>query len=570
MQEPDRDLSQSPSVSYVVWEPPGHDIAILLNLQIAEGLRQTMSEEWEIGGILLGRSEPGDSADRRLIIINDYIPFESEHARGTAFTLSAQDKDKFKRLLRLQAGQGNHPIGFFRTHLRKGLYLDEADFTLAQEFFSSPESVVLLARPERTGSPIGGFFFWEEGSMFRQSTYLPFPLSQKELEEGGFSVLHGMPGEVHSHVAQPPAKTQRNKARLAYAGLAAALVLFPIVAWLAERTPTPKVTVPASLLSVRQEGQDLRLSWNPGIDAVRNSNHGTLWIADGQQERRVDLDSQQLRSGSYVYHPQTWDVMFRMALSKVAEQGSESIEFVGDHTVTPTVATPPTEIAKVSPLEPLRKPSKARSDDDADDDPPPARSVNPVVTQPPQVQAQPTIQQPPNQVASVAPPQSPSPQQPAAAPKDDRPVQRVRPEPSVSVTTQAVEPGRYQQWVQKMPLIRRLQRGVKGGDDYTPPRVAREVPPRVPPSLARSMRSDRNVEFRVKIDKTGRVRSIESVSSGDDRLTDIAADAVREWKFEPARLHGRPVMGEVYTNLRFHAPVRDIASNTVGTSTEEQ
>ncbi|HLJ49422.1 MAG TPA: energy transducer TonB [Bryobacteraceae bacterium] len=540
-------------------------------------MRQTISEEWEIGGILLGRSEPGDSADRRLIIVNDYIPFESEHARGTAFTLSAQDKDKFKRLLRLQAGQGNHPIGFFRTHLRKGLYLDEADFSLVQEFFSSPENVVLLARPERTGPPLGGFFFWEEGSLNRQSTYLTFPLSQKELEESGFSLLHGMPEDVHSHVVAAAPKPKPNKARFAYAGLAAALVLVPLTAWLAERVSAHKEQAPP-LLSVHQEGQDLRLSWDAHVASVRNSNSGTLWIADGSQERRVDLSPQLLRAGSYLYHPQTADVMFRMTLAKVAEQGSESIEFVGDHTVTPVSAPPPVEIAKASPLAPLRKPVNNSSDDDADDDSPPVRVSKPVQVQaqpvqsPPSQQPQQQPQQPPAQVAATVPPPSAPPQQaPPPAPKDDRLVQRTRPESTVSVTTQPVEPGRYQQLVQKMPLIRRLQsRSYRGGDEYTPPRVAHEVPPRVPASVARSLHGDSDVEFRVKVDKQGRVRSIETLTRGDGRLIDIAADAVREWRFEPARLRGRPVSSEIYTNLRFHNGVRDVAANSANSSTAEQ
>jgi hypothetical protein len=63
------------------------------------------------------------------------------------------------------------------------------------------------------------------------------------------------------------------------------------------------------------------------------------------------------------------------------------------------------------------------------------------------------------------------------------------------------------------------------------------------------------VDLKVSIDKTGLVRAVELRSPGvDDRLSEIAANALHDWRFEPATLRGKPVSSEVLVALHFHNP----------------
>src|SRR5438045_8051480 len=82
--------------SHFVWEPPGRDIAILLSLRLIDRLERLIREspDREIGGVLFGRSEESDeNSRRRLLVIDDFEPIESEHLRGPAYSLS-QDETK--------------------------------------------------------------------------------------------------------------------------------------------------------------------------------------------------------------------------------------------------------------------------------------------------------------------------------------------------------------------------------------------------------------------------------------------------------------------------------------------
>ena len=65
-------------------------------------------------------------------------------------------------------------------------------------------------------------------------------------------------------------------------------------------------------LSVVQTGDDLALRWDRSNVAVRTAQRGLLDIADGKFTKRVELDSQQLRTGSVIYQYSSTDVKFRL------------------------------------------------------------------------------------------------------------------------------------------------------------------------------------------------------------------------------------------------------------------
>jgi proteasome lid subunit RPN8/RPN11 len=160
-------------------------VTVLLDLSVVDRLATAVSaKDAEIGGLLIGRFEDNYN------IINDFETIESEHKRGMAYTLSARDASRMGARIekRFRSADGE-VVGFFRSHRRPGLYLDEADRHIVSSYFADPKQVVLLIKAESNLVPTGGFFFWEEGEMNRKQTYLTFPMNARELELGDFRLV---------------------------------------------------------------------------------------------------------------------------------------------------------------------------------------------------------------------------------------------------------------------------------------------------------------------------------------------------------------------------------------------
>src|ERR1022692_1033036 len=101
--------------------------------------------------------------------IEDFELAPCEHLRGPSYTLSPKDR----RLLgtRLAHRRARQVVGYFRSHTRPGMYLDQEDFAVFSHYFPDPSQVFLLVSPATEGPAIGGFFFWEDGDVNRRSTY---------------------------------------------------------------------------------------------------------------------------------------------------------------------------------------------------------------------------------------------------------------------------------------------------------------------------------------------------------------------------------------------------------------
>jgi hypothetical protein len=149
--------------SYYVWEPTNPQIRVAINLDVIETLKSYFNEaaqqEVEAGGLLLGTvRESGDGATPA-VTIERFDAVEIKHLRGPAFSLTDREKMRLqKRMVALQEQQRPLTVvGIVRSHNRRGLYLDVADFAVFRQFFQGPHSVFLVVR---TGSnPTAGFFF---------------------------------------------------------------------------------------------------------------------------------------------------------------------------------------------------------------------------------------------------------------------------------------------------------------------------------------------------------------------------------------------------------------------------
>jgi len=80
-------------------------------------------------------------------------------------------------------------------------------------------------------------------------------------------------------------------------------------------------------------------------------------------------------------------------------------------------------------------------------------------------------------------------------------------------------------------------------------RLVKSVPPVYPP-FAKSSRVSGNVILDALIDATGNVTELKAIS-GPAMLRQAAMDAVKHWKYEPARLNGRPVALHLAVTVKF-------------------
>jgi TonB family protein len=178
-----------------VWEDPGDSIMIQVSLDLVERLGAEVQRGLgagprgnEIGGLLLGRALPGY---RRAVLIEDFEPMPCEHLRGASYTLSPKDR----RLLGTRLGRRapRQVVGYFRSHTRPGMYLDQDDFAVFGHYFSDASQVFLLVRPSTEGPAMGGFFFWEDGDVNRRATYRQFPFDCARLMTGTYPIAGEQP-----------------------------------------------------------------------------------------------------------------------------------------------------------------------------------------------------------------------------------------------------------------------------------------------------------------------------------------------------------------------------------------
>jgi TonB family protein len=132
-----------------VWEDPGDSIMVQVNLDLVERLGAAVQRGLgegqrgtEIGGILLGRTLPGFG---RAVLIEDFELTPCEHLRGASHTLSP--KDRRALAARLERRAPRQVVGYFRSHTRPGMYLDQDDFTVFSQYFPETWQVFLLVRP---------------------------------------------------------------------------------------------------------------------------------------------------------------------------------------------------------------------------------------------------------------------------------------------------------------------------------------------------------------------------------------------------------------------------------------
>ncbi|MBV9764919.1 MAG: hypothetical protein JOZ48_08740, partial [Acidobacteriaceae bacterium] len=138
-----------------VWTRPGgsftityplsllHEIDFLVN----EGYRSIPYGGIEVGGLLFGHLDPTSARFEAFRVI------PCEHASGPSFVLSEHDISALAQQLETSSSdpdlQGLEAIGWFISHTRKGLQLNDHESVLFDRFFQKPGMITLLVKPEK-------------------------------------------------------------------------------------------------------------------------------------------------------------------------------------------------------------------------------------------------------------------------------------------------------------------------------------------------------------------------------------------------------------------------------------
>jgi outer membrane biosynthesis protein TonB len=331
--------------------------------------------------------------------------------------------------------------------------------------------------------------------------------------------------------------------------VAAGIVLHEVVA--AALTPEPT----GIGFRIERQGSDLLLLWDATKPAMRRATRGVLAISDGSYRKQLDLDAGQLRTGRVFYSADTGDVLVQLdVIDGSGRHVSESARVVGLARKAEDVPVQSASIAPVQPEPVAEQPPEA----------PPAPKVKPALRPaaarvPPPV-TKPVVESPP----ALAPPPVTKPAVQPAAPAPaplvkeavnlapQRPVVRTPPEEPAKQSPPELPPSGPPRAPAAQPAASATVAGVPG---YVGPRVIQRVNPTVPPAMRVFLRRDEVVRLLVSLDASGKVVDARP-ASGNTALAKLAANALDQWQFEPAKLNGSNVPGDMTLVFNFHTATK--------------
>lgn len=548
---------------FYTWTFPGAPVRIHLHLSVVERLAPEVRRAFdavpahsvEIGGLLLGTA---DFKSSPIVEIKDFVPFLSEYRTDHKFILSDADQRRLEKKLaaaREERADGLMVVGYYRSHIGAGLNLNESDLALAEAHFYDPADVFLLVKPTTDASPTAGFFFWDNGRIDSEFTFLEFPFDARlltgarvkpsmldrapdltEFESPESQPQFDAPHRSEAELPAPPVRELRATPSLPWLWyplftiLMIALGAVGYQAMLKWAGPAPGEATaafvasdaPTLALRVERKDSDLRVSWSRKAAAVIQAKDAALSIRDGdaqQQELRLTLE--QLRNGSVLYTPANTSVQFRLEVT--APDNTKTSETVLALTAP---KAPVTDIAK-----PASAPRPAPANQPAGDSIPDRKENTPsgaehdfgepvrVVmvdgpAQPPQASGQ-------NQAAVRGPLLAPTPQKPGVA-----------------------APGSS---IQRSPALQ-----------YVAARPVRQTQPVLPAAVRNLIASVVEVDVKVRIDETGRVVRAEPLPINEpvsSSLVSAARSAAMLWRFEPARRGGQPVPSDLVLRFQYRPAV---------------
>jgi hypothetical protein len=331
------------------------DVSARLDAAVMEGYKAVPRRGLEVGGLLLG-SIQGDG-----VLVDDFVPVESEHLHGPSYLLSDKDKTFLAaEIARVQAEAGSaRVVGLYRSHTRPDFAPTAEDQALMTAHCPSDSSVFLLLKPQM-GAPVSAAWFAAGRGLWDKPTEFSLPRGAATEPPRHSDVMRLRLTKVLEAAAEreaeilpprPPPRTHRWIAPAAILLLSAAAGYGTAAWW----TTKPRAALPNPLpmaLRVTLDHGFLHLGWDRHSPSIRNAAAGIVWIEDGGNQRRLDLRPADLTEGSIQYWPKSSEVRFKLEL--LASQGmTESIRATGIPLVSevhhPETGAPPPARSTANP-----------------------------------------------------------------------------------------------------------------------------------------------------------------------------------------------------------------------------
>ncbi len=163
------------------WVVPESPVDVEYSLVVIEEIRQVVADGFqrlqrggiEVGGVLYGTREG------RIVRILAMREIACEHARGPTFHLSDNDRAALtaqlardKEDMRLE---GLLVVGWFLSHTRSDVTLQQSDLDTYSAFFPELWQVTMVVHPGRAGAMRAGFFVREpDGTVKGERSYQEF------------------------------------------------------------------------------------------------------------------------------------------------------------------------------------------------------------------------------------------------------------------------------------------------------------------------------------------------------------------------------------------------------------
>ena len=574
---------------WLTWEVPGKPVSVRLGRDVAGRLRMAVWEGFkslrrrglETGGLLYGTTR--ETGNHVVVEVDNFEPLESEHASGPSYVLSDADLRLLEtRLAACEDPESPSIVGFYRSHTRSEFALTPEDASLFSRYFPAASQVFLLIKPNDDGLPTGGFIIREGGKVLSDSPYAQFPLPQttvletvRETPVVTVPTSPAPPGRAHTLPPSAPPGSDWMPRRPVWLAVGAVVALgVALSVGIHKRSPAamPAGPVLPLALNVTNVGNSLRLSWDR--QSSRHAGNAVLWIKDGHDEQRFELDAKQLAEGSVVYWPRNSDVNFRLELLSPRASVTESVRAIGGPSKPPVVVEPAVATAQAPPALPpaatlppvatLRPAATLRPRDTS------ARKITVsaskqsrrgrIGTASRQLSRAFALPQPESESAPFAPASLSDP--PTSRPvsssleHDEELLQRIAPanstgvgvDPRVRVSAAPVSDSLLGYVGRNLPLIGKRYRR----SEYVPPAPLHSpaFPDPPQPNLARRV----SIDVKVYVNPSGKVDYAEVVSKlpqTDQDLAALAMFSARKWEFVPARSGNDTVPGAVILHYQF-------------------
>ena len=391
-------LTPGPDVKFGLWTTPESPLNIEYSLVVIEEIRHEVAEGFqrlsrggiEVGGVLYGTQENGTV---RVLAMR---PIPCEHARGPGFVFSDKDRmNLHEQLLRDKDDpqlEGMESVGWFLSHTRSEILLNESDQEIYSIFFPAPWQVTMVVRPGRHNAMRAGFFVREaEGSVKTDGSYLEFnfpdrlspfldrlggerpvrerrppsfrrpesneapvrerrerpesrerpelrelpELREPELRERSESMIQRVQevaprlDDALPSFGSPQLAAPKSSSRK-WLWLVGWAVVLVVAALLGLRYWMANSTPePVSLSLLEHEGQ-LLIEWNRAAKPVANAVSGTLEIVDGSKSQSVTLSRPELAAGKFTYLRKTGTIEVRMTVQDTAgAKTTEASRYLG-------------------------------------------------------------------------------------------------------------------------------------------------------------------------------------------------------------------------------------------------